>query len=124
MLFAVLGAVVVFAVLSTFRRPVTTVILVRHAEKIIDPNNADPDLSPAGEARAGIGPHVWRRGHQRHLCDAIQTHATDGKAARGQIGFAGWPGQLRRHDVSNGQGEGCKNEIRKSESMSSLAIAP
>src|SRR5260370_22141468 len=52
MLFAVLGAVVVFAVLSTFRRPVTTVILVRHAEKIIDPNNADPDLSPAGEARA------------------------------------------------------------------------
>ncbi len=52
MLFAVLGAVVVFAVLSTFRRPVTTVILVRHAEKIIDPNNADPDLSPTGLARA------------------------------------------------------------------------
>jgi 2,3-bisphosphoglycerate-dependent phosphoglycerate mutase len=52
MLFAVLGAVVVFAVLSTFSRPVTTVILVRHAEKVIDPNNADPDLSPAGQARA------------------------------------------------------------------------
>jgi len=52
MLFAVLGAVVVFAVLSTFSRPVTTVILIRHAEKIIDPNNADPDLSPAGQARA------------------------------------------------------------------------
>ena len=52
MLFAVLGAVVVFAVLSTFARPVTTVILIRHAEKIIDPNNADPDLSPAGQARA------------------------------------------------------------------------
>ena len=52
MLFAVLGAVVVFAVLSTFSRSVTTVILIRHAEKIIDPNNADPDLSPAGQARA------------------------------------------------------------------------
>ena len=52
MLFAVLGSVVVFAVLSTFSRPVTTVILIRHAEKIIDPNNADPDLNPAGQARA------------------------------------------------------------------------
>jgi broad specificity phosphatase PhoE len=52
MLFAVLGAVVVFGVLSTFSRPVTTIILLRHAEKVIDPNNADPDLSPAGQARA------------------------------------------------------------------------
>ena len=39
MLFAVLGAVVVFAYFATFRRPVTTVILIRHAEKVIDPNN-------------------------------------------------------------------------------------
>jgi broad specificity phosphatase PhoE len=52
MLFAVLGAVVVFAWFTTFRRPLTTVIVIRHAEKIIDPNNADPDLSPAGQARA------------------------------------------------------------------------
>ncbi len=52
MLFALLGAVVVFAYFVTFRRPVTTVILIRHAEKIIDPNNSDPDLSPAGQARA------------------------------------------------------------------------
>jgi 2,3-bisphosphoglycerate-dependent phosphoglycerate mutase len=52
MLFAVLGAVVLFAYFSTFSRPVTTVILVRHAEKKIEPNNNDPDLSPAGEARA------------------------------------------------------------------------
>src|SRR3954466_4186234 len=52
MLFAVLGAVVVFAYFATFRRPVTTIILIRHAEKIIDPNNPDVDLSPAGEARA------------------------------------------------------------------------
>ena len=52
MLFAVLGAVVVFGYYSVFSRPVTTVILVRHAEKIIDPNNPDPDLSPAGQARA------------------------------------------------------------------------
>jgi phosphohistidine phosphatase SixA len=52
MLFAVLGAVVVFAYYATFSRPVTTVILIRHAEKVIDPNNSDPDLSPAGQARA------------------------------------------------------------------------
>src|SRR5882724_6243519 len=52
MLFAVLGAVVVLAYYATFSRPVTTVILIRHAEKIIDPNNSDPDLSPAGQARA------------------------------------------------------------------------
>ena len=52
MLFAVLGAVAVFAYYATFLRPVTTVILIRHAEKVIDPNNNDPDLSPAGLARA------------------------------------------------------------------------
>ena len=52
MLFAVLGAVVVFGYYVTFRRPVTTVIIVRHAEKIIDPNNPDVDLSSAGQARA------------------------------------------------------------------------
>ena len=52
MLFAVLGAVVIFGYFVTFRRPVTTVILIRHAEKNVEPNNADPDLSPAGQARA------------------------------------------------------------------------
>ena len=53
MLFAVLGAVVVFAYFATFSRPVTTVILVRHAEKVLDdPNNQDPDLTPEGFARA------------------------------------------------------------------------
>src|SRR5438132_2742674 len=52
MLFAVLGAALVFAYYATFRRPVTTIILVRHAEKVIDPNNSDPDLSPAGQTRA------------------------------------------------------------------------
>ena len=52
MLFAVLGAVVVFAYFATFSRPLTTVILIRHAEKNIDPNTSDPDLSPAGQARA------------------------------------------------------------------------
>src|SRR5256884_1173141 len=52
MLFAVLGAVLVFGYLVTFRRPVTTIILVRHAEKITDPNNPDVDLSAAGQARA------------------------------------------------------------------------
>jgi broad specificity phosphatase PhoE len=51
-LFAILGVVVVFAYFSTFSRPVTTVILVRHAEKKIEPSNPDPDLTPEGEARA------------------------------------------------------------------------
>src|SRR6266513_6274562 len=52
MLFAILGAVVVFGYFTTFRRPVTTIILIRHAEKIVDPNNPDVDLSAAGQARA------------------------------------------------------------------------
>ena len=52
MLFAVLGAVVVFAYFTTFSRPVTTIMLVRHAEKNIEPNNQDPDLSPEGFERA------------------------------------------------------------------------
>lgn len=52
MLFAILGTVVVFGYYVTFRRPVTTVILIRHAEKIIDPSNNDVDLSPAGLVRA------------------------------------------------------------------------
>lgn len=52
MLFAVLGAVVVFGYFATFSRPVTTVILVRHAEKKIEPENPDPDLAPEGLERA------------------------------------------------------------------------
>ena len=51
MLFALLGAVVVFAYFATFSRPITTIIVVRHAEKNIEANQ-DPDLSPAGQARA------------------------------------------------------------------------
>lgn len=51
-LFAILGAVVIFAYFSTFSRPVTTVILVRHAEKKIEPNNEDPDITPEGVERA------------------------------------------------------------------------
>ena len=47
-----LGAVVAVAYFSTFRRPVTTIIVVRHAEKKIEPNNPDPELSPDGQARA------------------------------------------------------------------------
>lgn len=52
MLMAVFGAVVLFAYFATFARPVTTVILVRHAEKNLEPNNEDPDLTPAGYERA------------------------------------------------------------------------
>ena len=52
MLFAVFGTVVVFAYFATFSRPLTTVILVRHGEKKIEPENPDVDLSPEGVARA------------------------------------------------------------------------
>src|SRR4030095_11906458 len=52
MLLVVFGAVIAFGWFATFSRPVTTVFLVRHAEKKIEPNNPDPDLTPAGEARA------------------------------------------------------------------------
>jgi 2,3-bisphosphoglycerate-dependent phosphoglycerate mutase len=52
MLLVVFGAVIAFGWFSTFSRPITIVILVRHAEKKIEPNNPDPDLTPAGEARA------------------------------------------------------------------------
>ena len=58
MFFVILGVVVVFAYFATFSRPVTTVILVRHAEKNIEPSNPDPDLSPAGRARAQELVHV------------------------------------------------------------------
>ncbi len=51
-LFAVFGAVILFAYFATFNRPVTTVILVRHAEKKIEPDNPDPDLTPEGVERA------------------------------------------------------------------------
>src|SRR5215208_490151 len=50
-LLAVFGAVILFAYFATFSRPVTTVILIRHADKIIE-QNPDPDLSPAGFERA------------------------------------------------------------------------
>jgi broad specificity phosphatase PhoE len=52
MLFALLGAVVLFAYFATFERPLTTIILIRHAEKNVEPGNADPGLSPAGQVRA------------------------------------------------------------------------
>jgi broad specificity phosphatase PhoE len=48
----VFAAVIIFAYFTTFSRPVTTVIVVRHAEKNIEPDNPDPDLGPAGQARA------------------------------------------------------------------------
>jgi 2,3-bisphosphoglycerate-dependent phosphoglycerate mutase len=52
LLVIVFGAVIAFGYFTTFSRPVTTVILVRHAEKKIEPDNPDPDLSPEGQMRA------------------------------------------------------------------------
>ena len=54
MLFAVFGGVIIFAYFATFSRPLTTVILVRHAEKKIEPVNPDPDLTPEGLERAQL----------------------------------------------------------------------
>jgi len=62
-LFAILGVVVVFAYFSTFSRPVTTVILVRHAEKKIEPSNPDPDLAPEGIERAQEIARVFADAH-------------------------------------------------------------
>ncbi len=52
LLFTVFVAVMVLAYFTTFSRPITTVILVRHAEKNIEPENPNPNLSPAGQQRA------------------------------------------------------------------------
>jgi phosphohistidine phosphatase SixA len=51
---AVAALLISFLVLGylCFYRPVTTVILVRHAEKNIEPGNSNPALSPAGQQRA------------------------------------------------------------------------
>jgi broad specificity phosphatase PhoE len=52
-LIALLSASAFPATLSAIDQPATIVILVRHAEKkIVPPENKDPDLSPAGLARA------------------------------------------------------------------------
>jgi phosphohistidine phosphatase SixA len=55
LLYVAIGApLLCFLVLGylCFYRPVTTVILVRHAEKNIEPGNPNPALSSAGQQRA------------------------------------------------------------------------
>jgi 2,3-bisphosphoglycerate-dependent phosphoglycerate mutase len=53
LLIALLGATAFPAGISVVDQPAMTLILVRHAEKkIVPPENKDPDLSPAGMARA------------------------------------------------------------------------
>jgi 2,3-bisphosphoglycerate-dependent phosphoglycerate mutase len=52
LLFAVFAAVVLFGYWTTFSRPTTTVIVVRHAEKNNEPNNPNPDLTTVGQTRA------------------------------------------------------------------------
>jgi phosphohistidine phosphatase SixA len=51
-LFAILCAATVFGQSSPSDQSLTTIIFIRHAEKKVEPDNPDPDLSPAGEARA------------------------------------------------------------------------
>ena len=52
LLIALLSAIGFSSGVSAFDQPSMTVIFVRHAEKKIEPENKDPDLSPAGLARA------------------------------------------------------------------------
>ena len=53
LLIALLAAAAFSTGVSAIDQPPTTLILVRHAEKrIVPPENKDPDLSPAGQARA------------------------------------------------------------------------
>ena len=53
LLIALLCAMALPAGVRAIDQPPTTLILVRHAEKkIVPPENKDPDLSPAGQARA------------------------------------------------------------------------
>ena len=52
MLIALLSVVAFSSGASAVDQGSMTVILVRHAEKKIEPENKDPDLSPAGLARA------------------------------------------------------------------------
>lgn len=53
LLIALLAATAFPAGVRAIDQPATTLILVRHAEKrIVPPENKDPDLSPAGVARA------------------------------------------------------------------------
>src|SRR5688572_20712788 len=47
-----LGAIGFSGCSRKVNQPSMTVILIRHAEKNIEPNNPDPELSPAGQARA------------------------------------------------------------------------
>lgn len=58
LLLVVLAAVAIFGYFAVFSRPATTVILVRHAEKKIEPTNPDPDLTSEGEARAKLLGHM------------------------------------------------------------------
>src|SRR5688572_12587249 len=51
-LFTILCGATVFGYSSPPDQSLTTVIFIRHAEKKVEPDNPDPDLSPAGEARA------------------------------------------------------------------------
>ena len=53
LLAATLAAIALPTAVCAIDQPPTTLILVRHAEKkIVPPENKDPDLSPAGQARA------------------------------------------------------------------------
>lgn len=58
----IVAAVLVFGLLAAayifVKQPVTTVILIRHAEKNIEPENPNPALSPAGQERAKALVHI------------------------------------------------------------------
>ncbi|QKG56596.1 histidine phosphatase family protein [Hymenobacter sp. BRD128] len=56
--------------------PVTTIYLVRHAEKDLTPGLTDPPLAPAGEARARLLAQRLRRYHPAALFTTTDTRRT------------------------------------------------
>jgi len=93
---AAISAVIVIAFASWLwsRADSTTVIVIRHAEKLLD-GTADPDLSPAGSARAQLLARLFGDPHGPGNLTAIYTSA----ARRAQMTVAPLAQRLRLEPI-------------------------